>query len=1369
MIIIKNDPYAKIKRSVSSKTVTPDIANSLKTLLDNGLIDDQQYETLYAKANGGTITFNNNGVASYSVSPMDWKDKKIINKKVEDITKKMKNEIKEFIKMNTEFDKESSMYDEIVKKIDIDMNKIENIYTGKMIQRGGKAHKNMMKRQTEELNEMKRRSEEIDRIDRELDNKAMNFDKKNGISWSSIITIYRANGYVINDAKRSRKAYAQVAKLSIVVTQDLSSYNNTKTTNNNAGRWERLIAILRSDVVFNERWSRFKDYIDRIDVWDVHSTENIPQEKQIENIDGIVLFGDKDNKGIDSKFIKYNLNKSAEKFSDLFGIVMNKYTEDNFKANSCFLNAIIDNFHAAFKKRDANLTYEKLCKIVNVKNAAQDIGLTIRQSIPFFEKFNLGLDVISIFHETLYSYRPVGQLSDRIERSIMRILIHNNHCYLINDTHHKQMHETVWDPVDKLKSNMSDKYYIRKIEEDDEIEYNYVTGLEDITTYMKKIDDDKKKVKFIYEGDMIELLLSMTDVNYYPSVAFCSGKIMALNFNIGKIKVSVTMPDNTAPEDNDIIVTENMYIKYVEADNNFYNNILKKEYISEYPEDVRAIENMYPKTAISGYLTDKFPQGVSNAIDTRKAYIACLKEIAQIPVFSYFDKYEPYLGNRDTIDPLSIYIVECDIFDKSKSLMFPSKISRCYGFKIIECMKMDVFKGIIKILFVRKPHKTKNVQYKEAIEELWNNEDISKEQKKFIGNKTTGFLEKKSNKKTITKIFESYTEAQFYQVKYGGKIHMLCKSSDKMTATDDDVDDDDVDKLFECRRTYGKRVYLLVISEEMELSEGFVSIKEMIYDMMNIKMYDLYERCTLAGLNIVGVKTDCILVNNSLQETIDHFDYTDIIGGLKFEFGKKCVKTEVTQERNELVDIKSYIPTVLNVSDEYDKNEINNIIDKHNRIIFKALLPGSGKSTALINYSKSLPKNSKMLFVTPINKLAQNIRMKGVDATTVHKLLGFFKEGKRNMAEFDTSKYTVIVFDEIYMYSPSVLSKIDKYINKNADKKFAATGDPLQLDPIDSSYTTEYQTKCIDMIFNNQVILKICKRVKTEKERNRLNRFKKEIFDMNISVEKVFQNCGFKVINDMKLVDTKRNLTYFRDTSERVNKHIHSSIEQPSKIITIDGIKYWKGLELLCRESYINGNVRLFTNYQYVIKKINNKEFTVEDILEEGQPFTLPTSDINNLFKLCYSSTVHSSQGTDIDEKCTIFDCYMPHVSRKFIYTAITRLTDLRYVQIFMNSEKEVTSAMLSLRRRFFTELCSSYASYDKKGKISTLSTDRIDDLWFKDQCKNQNKCPNCNTLYYVDVIDGIVHSNVRAEKINVTTGYIKNNCDLTCTDCINY
>lgn len=85
-------------------------------------------------------------------------------------------------------------------------------------------------------------------------------------------------------------------------------------------------------------------------------------------------------------------------------------------------------------------------------------------------------------------------------------------------------------------------------------------------------------------------------------------------------------------------------------------------------------------------------------------------------------------------------------------------------------------------------------------------EDIEK--KKFIVNKNLGLLEKKYNSASITKIYQSLVEAQYYQIKYGGYIY---KVTDQKFVEVDPTEKEAEDGVI-CKGEHkdGRKLYVLI-------------------------------------------------------------------------------------------------------------------------------------------------------------------------------------------------------------------------------------------------------------------------------------------------------------------------------------------------------------------------------------------------------------------------------------------------------------------------------------------------------------------------------------------------------------------------------
>ena len=365
--------------------------------------------------------------------------------------------------------------------------------------------------------------------------------------------------------------------------------------------------------------------------------------------------------------------------------------------------------------------------------------------------------------------------------------------------------------------------------------------------------------------------------------------------------------------------------------------------------------------------------------------------------------------------------------------------------------------------------------------------------------------------------------------------------------------------------------------------------------------------------------------------------------------------------KNELIEFIQPQVNVIEMKDEYDIFEMKDILQKYDKVMIKGLLPGSGKTTAVKN------SGYDVLFVTPYNKLCQELRKENYDSVTLNKLLNIDICGNYN--KYSTS-YNIdsdaVCFDEILLYNPGYLNKINSFMNRT-DKKVYATGDMDQLQPFGYQLNNvidkkDYLNRIINMMFPNQIVLKYNKRLRTKEDQEMLYQIKKDIFNTSLDVSTTMKKY-FKTIYKMSDVTTTKNLSYFNFRGETINKFVQNKIikvpKDAVKIDERDDYFYYKGLELVCKKFYKIKNIRLYTNYAYILKDITSRKFTVVEPVDEVE-IKLDINLLKKHFKLPYCSTVHSVQGLSIDEEICIFDCNTPYVDKYFIWTAITRARDLK-------------------------------------------------------------------------------------------------------------
>jgi hypothetical protein len=362
-------------------------------------------------------------------------------------------------------------------------------------------------------------------------------------------------------------------------------------------------------------------------------------------------------------------------------------------------------------------------------------------------------------------------------------------------------------------------------------------------------------------------------------------------------------------------------------------------------------------------------------------------------------------------------------------------------------------------------------------------------------------------------------------------------------------------------------------------------------------------------------------------------------------------------------------------------------------------------------------------------------------------------------ARFDYSEYDTVFFDEIYLHCPKRLKQIDKFIRTNPQINIIGAGDCLQAECIECD-NPQYIDDCVNKMFSNQILLKVDKRSTTDEDRMRKRGIKTDIFDNNLSVDELIKKYQFKTISAFKELKTVNNICYFNNTCEKVNAWTHRKILGHTET-------YFEGMILKCRKyTVLKNKQKLNTNYVYTVTKITKDTFT---IINEIDNITLivPLSVIKSHFKYPYSCTIDSIQGKSISTDLTIFDADLHYMSRRRLYTAITRARSLDKVTFFINTEDKREQFKEFRYKQYFAFKIDNYKNQDKLKKREYIEQEYIDHAWFMDQFEKNNYCKFCNTTFSLYLNDeNNVTSDLTADRINNELPHTKLNCFLSCYIC---
>ncbi len=1062
------------------------------------------------------------------------------------------------------------------------------------------------------------------------------------------------------------------------------------------------------------------------------------------------VMNDGDKLAINNKYTKYITNLQASSFKNLVQLEYNDYIKQNYRPKSCFLTTIINKCYDRFNRMDnikgrrryRELTYDYLCELFEIPNKPSHNALSIQDvHDKFLSKYNfVSLYVYDCYMNLIYKH----QAQDKDNVSI-RVMMVDDHIYELNDNL-KSLAQKVNNEDDERETlKVSNKYQILKPVEEEKINELFIETEEEI---IKQIVENSKietleQLKIITPVSLTTILFKLVEGGYIPKVNFHS-QLYRISLNINKLNVQLLPADND-PEYGQLINFDCLeeYKQYEKAFEEFYQAIIKKEYLSDYHPSVAEIETHYKINPIMGHFNE-YSSAPQKTIDENRAYTECLMSITNIPIFNYFDIYKQY--NNEPIEDLAYYIIEVLDNDERTAISFNDKYSRVFGY-VLKQIQVNY-----KILYFRTPLNVEEVNFQNPVKELYS-KPVKNEIKKAIVNIVTGLLEKKQNKAELSKIFQDYNEANYYAIKYQGKLLPLLNEESEFVESpsvfDDGISFNNVIKS-------SKKLYLVSVMKKEQLINGFLPIKEMIYYNQRLKLLKMYDKLKLLDVNITGIKTDCIMYNSGSKSTISKsFKLSSNIGEYKLEENKYLVNKKIQVNQNELIKPKLFDTTLKTFENELDTKTINEFVKNNKQILIKGLFPGVGKSTLAKNY------DNKSLFVCPYNKLCQVLRQDDYEAITYCKLFGLVgsDEEMKHIQEYDLSEYKTIVFDEIFLYEPTRLKRISQLMLSHPDKYFIATGDCDQRDPIGFK-NAEYLTQCMNILFPTTILLNDIKRFKNDNDKKRVVELKKDIFNVKMTIEEICKKHNLNMVKNLSEVKTTINVSLFNFRCEQVNNHIHKNIMKHKE-------DYVVGTNIICRK--YEKKLKLNTNYTYKIVKINKKDITILDEVENKE-YKITECILRNHFKLPYALTCDSVQGLSFgdDDKITVFDSNTPYVDRKFIWTAITRARKLENVYIFIHPEAELERLTQSRIRLYFTQKVDSYKQQDIKAKRTIIKEEFVDEPWISTELeKVKYNCIFCkkHLELYIDE-NSNVKSNVTVDRKDNSKSHHKANCQICCLDC---
>lgn len=1038
-----------------------------------------------------------------------------------------------------------------------------------------------------------------------------------------------------------------------------------------------------------------------------------------------------------------------------------KWVKDNFLPRSCWASLILDRYKEGYesyknKKGKKVLNYEKLHFIFRPHEYNNNLtftenlekssfnpngnnGYSFNEVKNFFEEHQLALFLLDAKGNLRNYYEPPSR-NKHLHPNNLYVIFTNGHVWFVNDEtsikslQHK-MDTVIYNNVNCPKP--SSKYFIKEQEEDDlKMNMKMVKNADDVLEVIESRSDGERKAKetiYLYYdgGDCKNLYFELMKKNIKPDVMMSSGEIRFINLHItcvkGKDIKIVTLKEDGISKDKSFKNIDE-FKHYTQVKNIVANNLLSKSYLSKYSNSVSYIFNTLKVPPIIGSIDSIKNFNSLLEVDFNKHYTSIVKQITKVPVINMFDKFVNYNGEK--IQDLNYYIVEKLVMNNEYPLF---KFNLCIGKNI---------RGIhnIRIRQVLNVSKIKDIDCESIVKKVFFDETLSIQQKKDLLNHTVGKWNKKLNKKTNTSITKSENEAIALKKIYGGRV----------------IPVENEDTLH----------FINYIENKTELEEGFRLISTMVYDTAQKEILDLSKLLKEEyGLRTYYIHTDALWIENDEEKFNkfrlfnNFFDYKhkedyEAIGKLKWKplnelHDKKPIRTCNLENTFYNLENDNVETNHIEMKDEFDKEEMNEYILKYNNLLIQGF-PGTGKSNGCKNLENGV------LFIAPFNALCMDIQDDGFNAITCNKLIGISWENsntQRTVKEYDISEYKTIVFDEIYLYPSYMLSYIKKYIDRHPEIKFIATGDVNQNLPVEPDISVakvrEYNSKIIYSIFKNVITLTKNKRCITEEDRMKMDELLPKLLNSKSKEQilNIFTEYGIKTIEKVDDVNTMRNICYSNMNCQYITNTMMKKFPKLQK--------YNVGDNLICRKSLQIKKQKTLVNFTYTIREIN--ELTM--VLDDGEELIEINMElVDKWFMTPYARTGHSVQGMTLKEEITIFDFHNRCVDKHWIYTALTRVRELKNVTFCLEKLNEQTDKIKGI----IGSMIEHHKRNDENAGREVLNEKEYIDIEYAYNL--YMKTPLCYSCYHSFDIEG--NKCFSINRLNNDLPHIKSNCNIVCRHC---
>ena len=202
---------------------------------------------------------------------------------------------------------------------------------------------------------------------------------------------------------------------------------------------------------------------------------------------------------------------------------------------------------------------------------------------------------------------------------------------------------------------------------------------------------------------------------------------------------------------------------------------------------------------------------------------------------------------------------------------------------------------------------------------------------------------------------------------------------------------------------------------------------------------------------------------------------------------------------------------------------------------------------------------------------------------------------------------------------------------------------------------------------------------------------------------------------------------------------------------------------MLCRLYKRDNDIVLNVNFKYRIASIDNSEVVLQNI-KTNKEFKTDIETLDKHFSFAYCATCHSSQGASVDKSITIHEWDKTHlVSRAWLWTSITRCTDINKVKFYKSSDYSAELSETTLQKYLENKILN-YKAQDIKAGRPIDENKYINARWLYERMNA--RCNMCGCNFEFNFKGGMLTSNLTAQRLNNADSHHKENCVAFCRYC---